>query len=58
MITFGDNTLGMSTANAPEPLWMKAERYAYCEQFFKKQLPDATQKKKFSHINRFLSFFL
>ena len=58
MITFGDNTLGVSTASTPEPLWMKSERYEYCEQFFKNQPTVSAGKKKFSRLNRLLSFFL
>lgn len=57
MITFGINSLETSTQVAPAPLWMKSERYDFCDQLIitKKR---SSKEKKFSQLNRLLSMFL
>ena len=58
MITFGVDNLQASTVTTPAPIWMKSERYDYCEPLFAGRSTAENSKKKFSQFNKLLSFFL
>lgn len=59
MITFGVDNLQTSTVPAPAPIWMKSERYDYCEPLFAGITAIENSKKKFSRqFNKLQSFFL
>lgn len=58
MITFGVDNLQTNTVPTPAPIWMKSERYDYCEPLFAGRSTAENAKKKFSQFNKLLSFFL